>query len=167
MDPQTTGITPDSMIPSLMNSHVWTMNIEIIINPVLKNNFKNGLNHIPLRKTLLHEVVDTVLDAWCQVCQILQIDPSDQVTWIRDEVWAILKKKASHNAGGFKYSQPSLNKIHPTMDELAWIQQYLFITGLNKASSNASFICISHIRAQTLLRLQGKDSLHASKMGSG
>lgn len=43
------------------------------------------------------------------------------------------------------------------MDELAWIQQYLFIAGLDKASSNASFICINHMCAQALLQLQGKD----------
>ena len=33
----------------------------------------------------------------------------------------------------------------------------LFIAGLDKAASNASFICINHIRAQALKRLQGKD----------
>lgn len=116
MAPQTTRITVDSMIPSLMDTHVQTMDIDIIGNLVLKNIFKHRLNHIPLHKTLLHEVVDTVFDAWYQVCQILQIDPFDQITWIRYEVWAILKKKASHNDVGFKYAQPSLNRIHPTMD---------------------------------------------------
>jgi hypothetical protein len=157
MDPLTSGSTPDNLIPSLTDTHVRTMDIDIIRHPVLKNNFRSGLNHIPLRRTLLHEVVDTVLDAWNQVCEILHIDPSDQIKWIRDEVWAILKQKASQNTGGFKHSQPSFTKIHPAMDELAWVQQYLFISGLDKASANASFICISHIRAQALLRLQGKD----------
>lgn len=42
------------------------------------------------------------------------------------------------------------------MNELTWIQQYLFIAGLDKAATNASFICIFHLRAQALLRLQGK-----------
>lgn len=92
------------------------MDIDIIINLVLKNNFKNGLNHIPLHRILLHEVVHTVLDAWYQVCQILQIDASDQIKWIKDEVWAILKKKTSQNVGGFKYSKPSFTKIHLAMD---------------------------------------------------
>lgn len=110
MDPHTVGITLDNMIPSLMDAHVRTMDIEILKNHVLKSNLKNGLNHIPLRQTLLHEVVDTVLDAWYQVCQILQIDPSDQIMWIRNNVRAILKKKASQNIGGFKYSHPSLKK---------------------------------------------------------
>lgn len=157
IDPLTTDSTPNSQIPSITDKHVRTMDIDIIKDPMLKNNFKNGLNHIPLRKTLLHEVVDTVLDAWYQTCQILNIDPSDQINLIREEVWLTLKRKASVNAGGFKYSQPSLTKNHPAMDELEWIQQYLFIAGLDKAAANASFICISHIRAQALLRLQGKD----------
>ena len=33
----------------------------------------------------------------------------------------------------------------------------MFIAGLHKAASNASFICINDIRAQALVRLQGKD----------
>lgn len=67
------------------------------------------------------------------------------------------KRKTSLNVGGFKYSQSSFQKTHSAMDELQWIQQFMFIVGLDKASSNASFICINHMRAQALLRLQGKD----------
>lgn len=157
LDPTTAGLSNDSQIPSLSDTHVRTMDIGIIRDNTLRNNFKHGLNHIPLRQTLLSEVVDTVLDAWEQVCLILLIDPSDQVSWIRNETWTILKEKASRNYEGFKYSQPSWKKLHSATDELQWIQQTLFIAGLDKAASNASFICIHHIRAQALLRLQGKD----------
>ena len=108
MDPQIAGTTPDLKISSLIDTHVRTMDIEIVRDPALTNNFRNGLNHIPLRQTLLHEVVETILDAWNQVCHILQIDPSNQTTWIRISVWAILKGKASYNAGELKYSRPSL-----------------------------------------------------------
>jgi hypothetical protein len=157
LDPDTAGITPNQQIPSVTDVHVRTMDIGIIRDNILKDNFRNGLNHIPLRQTLLREVVDTVVEAWTQVCLILQIDPDDQTAWIRERSWTILKEKASINMGGFKYSQPSLKKTNSAMNELQWIQQFLFIAGLDKASSNASFICISHMRAQALLRLQGKD----------
>lgn len=157
LDPKTAGTCQDPRIPSIMESHVRTMDNDIIRDSTLRSNFNSGLNHIPLRQTLLHEVVETVLDAWQQVCLILHIDPSDQVLWIRNNTWEILKEKASRNEGGFKYSQSSWKKIQSATDELQWIHQFLFIAGLDKAASNASFICINHIRAQALLRLQGKD----------
>lgn len=157
LDPSTASDIPVPEIPSLMDKHVRTMDTEFIRDPTLKNNFKCGLNHIPLRQTLLQEVVETVLDAWSQVCGILQIDPSDQILWIRNHSWMILKEKASRNEAGFKHSQPTWKKIQAATEELQWIQQYVFIAGLDKAASNASFICISHMRAQALARLQGKD----------
>lgn len=157
LDPDTASVNPNVQIPSITDRHVRTMNTGIIRDRILKENFTNGLNHIPLRQTLLHEVVETVVNTWNQICSILQIDPYDQTPWIRNRTWEILKAKASLNVGGFKYSQPSFKKRQSAMDELQWIQQYLFIAGLDKAASNASFICVSHMRAQALLRLQGKD----------
>lgn len=157
LDRNTAGLTHNPQIPSITDVHVRTMDIGIVRDNILKENFRNGLNHIPLRQTLLHEVVETIIDAWAQVCSILQIDPYDQIPWIRDRTWGTLKAKASENVGGFKYSQPSFKKVETAMDELQWLQQFLFMAGLDKASANASFICISHMRAQALIRLQGKD----------
>lgn len=77
--------------------------------------------------------------------------------WIINSSWMIPKEKASKNVAGFKYSQPTWKKIHAATEVLQWIQQFVFIAGLDKAASNASFICINHIRAQALVRLQGKD----------
>lgn len=145
LDPKTAGTTPSMQIPSITDMHVRTMDIAIIRDNTLKDNFKSGLNHIPLRQTLLHEVVETVVEAWKQVCTILQIDQDEQTPWIRNRSWVVLKEKASLNVGGFKYSQSSFKKIHSARDELQWIQQFLFIAGLDKASSNASFICINHM----------------------
>lgn len=156
LNSDTASIHPSETIPSLTDRHVRTMDTGIIRDNTLKENFTSGLNHIPLRQTLLHEVVETVLDAWTQLCQILQVDPCEQTPWIRNRSWEILKEKASVNIGGFKYSQPSFKKIHAATDELRWLQQFLFIAGLDKATANASFICVSHMRAQALLRLQGK-----------
>ena len=166
LDPTTAGSNQDSQIPSVTDIHVRTMDIGIIRDFTMKSNFKNGLNHIPLRQTLLNEVVKTILDAWEQVCLILQIDPFDQLSWVKNETWRILKEKASKNCEGFKHSQPSWRKIHSAIDELQWIQQHLFIAGLDKAASNANFICINHIRAQALLRLQGKDFAPCQQDGS-
>ena len=157
LDPNTAEISLNKQSSLITDQHVRTMDTMIIRDNTLRENFTSGLNHIPLRQTLLHEVVEVVLDAWTQVCGILQIDPCEQASWIRNRAWGMLKEKASRNDGGFKYSQPSLKKIHSAQDELRWIQEYLFVAGLDKASSNASFICINHMRAQALMRLQGKD----------
>jgi hypothetical protein len=166
LDPTTAGSTKVNQIPSLTDTHVRTMDTGIIRDPTLRTNFISGLNHIPLRQTILSEVVDTVLDAWEQVCLILQIDQYDQVSWIRNETWRLLKEKATRNYEGFKHSPPSWRKQYSANDELQWLQQHLFIAGLDKAASNASFICIHHIRAQALIRLQGKDFSPYQQNGS-
>lgn len=67
LDSNTAGFTHNPQIPSITDVHVRTMDIGIIRDNILKENFRNGLNHIPLRQTLLHEVVETIIDAWVQI----------------------------------------------------------------------------------------------------
>lgn len=116
MDPTTAASSLSIEIPSLTNVHVRTMDTTIIRDQALKENFVNGLNHIPLRQTLFHEVVETVVEAWKQVCVILRIEPDELTLWVQNRSWAILKDKASRNVRGFKYSQASFKKIHSAIE---------------------------------------------------
>ena len=53
--------------------HVRTMDISIIQHKGLRHALKMGLNHIPLRPTLIFEVIQVVYDTFLQVCQVLNI----------------------------------------------------------------------------------------------
>jgi hypothetical protein len=47
--------------------------------------------------------------------------------------------------------------IPPVKNEIEWLLQHLYCSGLDKATNNACFICIKHIRLQALERLSGSD----------
>lgn len=53
--------------------------------------------------------------------------------------------------------QPSLFDIPDVVDEVAWIQQHLYIAGLDKAANTACFLCITLARAGAFRRLNGPD----------
>lgn len=63
------------------------------------------------------------------------------------------------NKYGFRYFQPYLFMIKTVNDEFNWLLNHVYIFGLEKTSNNAYFICISHIRKQTLDRLSSRDFL--------
>ena len=71
----------------------------------------------------------------------------------------ILLEAYKLNKFGFGYSQPYLFSIKAVNDEMTWLLKHVFISGLDKASNNAYFICISHIRQQALERLNSIDFL--------
>jgi hypothetical protein len=47
--------------------------------------------------------------------------------------------------------------ISAVKNEMQWIFQHLYCSGLDKASNNACFICIRHIRLMAFERLSGND----------
>jgi hypothetical protein len=71
----------------------------------------------------------------------------------RDKLVAAMKE----NLYGFRYSKPYIFSDKTVDNELKWLLKHMFISGLDKAASNACFICIFHIRHQTLLRLNGPE----------
>jgi hypothetical protein len=67
-----------------------------------------------------------------------------------------LKAAARTNKHGFRFSAQFLFDISAVKNETQWILQHLYCSGLDKASNNACFICIRHIRLMAFERLNGK-----------
>ena len=130
--------------------HVRTMDMSIVQHKGLRKTLTMGLNHIPLRPTHIHEVIQVILDTFLQVCHVLNtehlLDMNEATKEIQMRSKKILLEAYKLNKFGFKYSQPYLFSIKAVNDEITWLLKHLFISGLDKASNNACFICISHIR---------------------
>ena len=101
------------------------------------------------------------MDTFTQVCQLLKVDALIDMdgaskvvrTKARDKVISAMRE----NLYGFRYSKPYLFSEKAVESELSWLLKHIFISGLDKATSNACFICIAHIRDQALLRLNSPD----------
>ena len=143
--------------------HVRTMDLSIIQHKGLRNAIQMGLNHIPLRPTIIHEAIQVIYDTFLQVCQVLNVeqllDMNEATKEVRQRSKGILLDAYKLNKFGFRYSQPYLFTIKNVNDELNWLLKHVYVSGLDKASNNACFICISHIRKQALDRLSSKDFL--------
>ena len=142
-------------------AHVRTMDTKIIHHHGLREAITLGLNHIPLRNTNIHEAIQVVVDTFLQVCQLLKaegcldVDKASKMVRMmsRDKLLSAMKE----NRFGFRYSKPYLFSDKAVDNELTWLLKNVFISGLDKAASNACFICIHHIRNQALLRLNSLD----------
>lgn len=71
--------------------------------------------------------------------------------WLIEKTWRDLKLAGW---GGHRNDTSLLLSNATATKELAWINDALFIFGIDKATSNPSFICIKHIGAEALIRLQ-------------
>ena len=115
-----------------------------------------GLNQIPLRPTLIFEVIQVVFDAFLQVCQVLKVEHLVDMEIACKEVCnicrLILLEASKLNKFGYMYSQPFLFDDKVVNNELNWLLEHVYISGLDKASNNACFICVYHIRKQALER---------------
>ena len=156
-------LDPDTMDNSNGNSkmHVRTMDTSIIHNKGLRDAITLGLNHIPLRNTNVRETIQVIMDTFGQVCQLLKVDELINVDMISKVVYTKARDKVisamRENLYGFRYSKPYLFSERSVESELSWLLKHLFISGIDKATNNASFICVSHIRNQALLRLNSPD----------
>jgi hypothetical protein len=156
LDPDTMDKTSDD--PRM---HVRTMDTKIIHNHGLREAITLGLNHIPLRNTNIRETIQVVVDTFGQVCHLLKADELISMEMASKMVRAKTRDKLvsamKENLFGFRYSKPYLFSEKAVESELSWMLKHVFISGLDKATSNACFICISHIRNQALLRLNSPD----------
>ena len=143
--------------------HVRTMDLNIVQHKGLRHALKMGLNHIPLRPTTLHDAIQVVFDAFLQVCQVLDIEHLVDMELAGKEVRTRcrlrLLEASKQNRFGFKYSQSFLFDDKTVNNELNWLIEHVYISGLDKASNNACFICVDHIRKQALERLNSPDFL--------
>lgn len=124
-----------------------------------------GLNHIPLQPTWFAEIYRELDSAWCQAAQLLDLTSDitrNGSSWLRQRAHAILSTEAKANRNGHRVStQHTLPENG--LDELRYLSEHLFMTGLDKASNNISFICILHLRHMALERLQGDDFIRSDR----
>ena len=142
--------------------HVRTMDLNIIQHKELREALSQGLNHIPLQPTCITKALATVMQAFDQLIDILDLEriqfPIDEASdFLYTTCLDMLKHSSKNNKFGFKHSGKWLFDIIAVKNEIDWLLKHLYCSGLDKASNNACFICIRHIRLQALERLSGKD----------
>ena len=156
LDPDTMDNTSDDPM-----MHVRTMDTKIIHNHGLKDAITLGLNHIPLRNTNIREAIKVIVDIFGQVCHLLKTNELIDMEVASKMVHASSRDKMTSamkdNLFGFMDSKSYLFSEKAVENELSWLLKHFFISGIDKATSNVCFICISHIRNQTLLRLNSLD----------
>ena len=138
--------------------HVRTTDVNIIQHPDLRHAIGMGLNHIPLKPIDISVSIATILDAFRQLTSILDLEnaglPLTEATeWVRKYSLEVLKSASRTNKAGHRVSGSDLMKMPSVKNEINWITNHLFCAGLDKASNNACFICIRHIRLLALERL--------------
>ena len=160
-DPQTLHELSSFNQPGL---HVRTTDLRIIQHRHLRHAVAQGLNHIPLRTTDIAQAVKTVMYAFDQLVEILGIEHMDSNLlaahqYVHSTCRDTLKAAAKTNKFGLRFSGSYLFDSQAVQNELRWLLQNLFCSGLDKASNNACFLCIKHIRLMALERLMGSDFL--------
>ena len=142
--------------------HVRSVDINLIQHRDLRQAVSMGLNHIPLKPTSIAVSIATILDAFMQLIHILKLEQlglpvSEAMEWLRTSCLEQLKSAARSNRSGLRHSGQDLLSQKAVQNELNWILSRLYCSGLDKASNNACFICIKHIRLLALERLSCQD----------
>jgi hypothetical protein len=140
------------------------MNMDIIQHRDLRLAISQGLNHIPLRPTNIVKAIAAIMHAFDQLVALLNLIqlqfPVDEArTHLHNTCLGILKAAAKANRYGFRFSGSYIFENPAVKNETDWLLLYLFYSGLDKATNNACFMCIRHIRLQALERLLGTDFL--------
>ena len=127
--------------------HVQTMNLQIVQHPMLRSSLQMGLNHIPLKPTLVYEAMRATSQAFSLLYDMLKLHTYgmelDVAIFVLHKMCAVRLRAATRsNKFGFKYSDQFLFDIPIVQNELKWLLSHFFISGVDKASNNASFMCI-------------------------
>jgi hypothetical protein len=150
--------------------HVRTMDLHIIQHPGLRHALAQGLNHIPLKPTSIAHAIAVIMHAYDQLCNILDLKtlqfPIEAArSHLHRSCLDTIKHAMKHNISGFRFSRQFLLDIKPVQNEIEWLLQYLYCSGLDKATNNACFVCIKHIRLQALERLSRQDFVPCKENG--
>lgn len=78
---------------------------------------------------------------------------------VRHRCRNLLLEAYKQNKFGFMYSQTYLIADKAVNDELEWLLNHVYISGLDKTSNNVCFICVDHIKKQVYKRLNSPDFL--------
>jgi hypothetical protein len=131
--------------------HVRTMNIDIIQHKQLRLAVSQGLNHIPLQPTSIAKAVASIMHAFEQLVYILhlaqlQFPIETARLHLHATCLSVLKASSQANRWDFRFYGMFLFDIATVKNETEWLLKHVFYSGLDKASNNACFICIRHIR---------------------
>jgi hypothetical protein len=142
--------------------HVRTMDLDIIQHKQLRHALTQGLNHIPLRPTNIGKAVAAIMLAFEQLLTILGLSHDEfpieaAKHHLHTTCLAMLKKASRTNQFGFRFSGQFLFDINAVKKETHWLSQNLYCSSLDKATNNACFIYIKHIRLMALERLMDPD----------
>jgi hypothetical protein len=138
------------------------MDLHIKQYPLLRAALQMGLNHIPLKPTRFHEAINAASDAFCLLFNMMNLssynlDLEVALVVLSKLCLSKLKAAARSNKFGFRSSGTFLFDNQAVKNELNWLLSNFFISGLDKANNNASFMYIRHIRLQAYHRLMGND----------
>jgi hypothetical protein len=158
-DPQILLETSSFCKPRL---HVRTMNTDIIQNKHLRLKIAQGLNHIPLQPMQISKAVATIMHAFEQLVAILGLFEigflvEEARKYLHSTCLSILKTSSRENKNGFRFSGSYIFDILAIKNEVQWLLQHLYCSGLDKVANNICLICIKHIRLMALERLMGMD----------
>jgi hypothetical protein len=121
--------------------------MDIIQHRDLCLTISQGLNHIPLQPTNIANAIAAIMYAFNQFVVILNLVqlqfPIDETrVHLYNTFLNILKASAKANRFGFRYSGKYIFEVPTVKNEIEWLLKHLFCSGLDKATSNACFLCI-------------------------
>ena len=122
--------------------YIRMMDINIVQHKHLLATISQGLNHIPLQSTCIARAVASIMQAFEQLVQILQLHqlqfPIDAARQqLHSTCLAKLKTSSQANKCSFRFSEKNLFEILAVKNETNWLLTHLFCPGLDKASNNA------------------------------
>lgn len=125
-----------------LHQHVRTTDLQLIHNSVLRNTLQCGMNHIPLQPTYFSQIYQELDSACDQTACLLKLNAvmtTTGSTWIKQRAQTFLHVGARANRNGHRVSgHPALPDN--ALDEIRYLSEHFFMTGLDKASNNISFI---------------------------
>lgn len=121
-----------------------------------------GLNHIPLKPILSCDAIRATSQAFSILFDMLKmykynIELDTALTVLHCICADRLRGASRVNKFGFKFSDQFLFDIPAVQNELKWLLSHFYISGVEKAANNASFMCIRHMHFQAYQRLMGSD----------
>ena len=144
------------------STHVRMMDLNIVQHKELRSALSQGLNHIPLQSTCIAKTMACIMQAFDQLIIALNLDRSDfptdnARTHLYSTCLNLLKSASRTNRFGLRHSGKWLFDNDAVKNEMEWLLKHLYCSGLDKASNNACFMYIRHIRLLAFERLSGSD----------
>lgn len=141
LDPATAAEQSSVAAPTV---HVRTLDVSIIQHPDLRKAVSQGLNHIPVKPTSIRLCIDTALDAFDQLCQILPLHRyhfphAEAREWIKQKCKDKLLVASKQNQYGFRSSGRDLMTNPVVQNEIRWLTENLLCASLDKAANNCCF----------------------------